>query len=282
MSRKLLMIFISVLFLISIMTSGFIGAYAAEFVTENGTITVYDAPDNGTLIVAAYGENNALLGCKMYNSQSETGTITANYAEDLGKYINNPGVSVKQFLWNMNTLKPFTLTPARETSDEKKVLVAYFSCTNNTEGIAKHILNAVDADEYEIVPEIPYTTADLNYSNSSCRANLEQNDASARPAISGGVSNMEDYDIIFLGYPIWWGQAPKIIYTFLESYDFGGKTIVPFCTSASSGVGSSAANLHSLCSDTVTWTDGRRFASGASSSTVVSWIDGLDLDLTKK
>ena len=174
-----------------------------------------------------------------------------------------------------------TPTPT-STPDSSKVLVAYFSCTNNTEGIAKHILNAVDADEYEIVPEIPYTTADLNYSNSSCRANLEQNDASARPAISGSVPNMEDYDIIFLGYPIWWGQAPKIIYTFLESYNFGGKTIVPFCTSASSGVGSSAANLHSLCSDTVTWTDGRRFASGASSSTVVSWIDGLDLDLTKK
>lgn len=93
---------------------------------------------------------------------------------------------------------------------------------------------------------------------------------------------MEDYDIIFLGYPIWHGQAPKIIYTFLEKYDFGGKTIVPFCTSASSGVGSSATNLHSLCSDTVTWTEGRRFAPGTSKSTVVSWINNLGLDVEAK
>ncbi len=170
-----------------------------------------------------------------------------------------------------------TPTPT-PTPDSSNVLVAYFSCTNNTEGIAKHILNAVDADEYEIVPEVAYTSADLNY-NTDCRANREQNDASARPAISGSVENMEDYDIIFLGYPIWWGQAPKIIYTFLESYDMSGKTIVPFCTSASSGVGSSATNLHSLCSDTVTWTAGRRFASSASSSSVVSWIDGLGLNI---
>lgn len=104
-------------------------------------------------------------------------------------------------------------------------------------------------------------------------------DASARPAISGSISNMEQYDVIFLGYPIWWGQAPKIIYTFLESYDLGGKTIVPFCTSGSSGIGSSASNLHSLASS-ATWLNGQRFSGGASRSTVESWVNGLGLTLT--
>ena len=131
------------------------------------------------------------------------------------------------------------------------MLIAYFSATNNTEGIANHLDAILDADLYEIVPETPYTSADLNY-NTDCRANREQNDASARPAISGSVDNMEQYDVIFLGYPIWRGQAPKIIYTFLESYDLSGKTIVPFCTSGSSGIGSSATNLRTLASS-ATW-----------------------------
>lgn len=155
------------------------------------------------------------------------------------------------------------------------MLIAYFSATNNTESVANHLKAILDADLYEITPERPYTSADLNY-NTDCRANQEQNDASARPAISGSVSNMEQYDVIFLGYPIWWGQAPKIIYTFLESYDLSGKTIVPFCTSGSSGIGSSASNLHSLASNAA-WLNGQRFSGGASRSTVESWVNGLTL-----
>lgn len=158
--------------------------------------------------------------------------------------------------------------------ESRKVLIAYFSATNNTEGVANHLKAILDADLYEIVPETPYTSADLNY-NTDCRANREQNDASARPAIAGSVSNMEQYDVIFLGYPIWWGQAPKIIYTFLESYDLGGKTIVPFCTSGSSGIGSSASNLHNLAGN-ATWLNGQRFGGGASRSTVESWLAGLE------
>ena len=155
-----------------------------------------------------------------------------------------------------------------------KTLVAYFSCTGNTEGVAGDIAAALGADTYEIVPEQPYTEADLNYSNSDCRANQEQNDDSCRPAISGSVENMDDYDTIFIGYPIWWGQAPKIIYTFMESYDFSGKTIVPFCTSASSGVGSSATNLHGSASDTANWLDGTRLSPG---DDMESWLSGLGL-----
>ncbi|MDE7245812.1 MAG: S-layer homology domain-containing protein, partial [Oscillospiraceae bacterium] len=168
-------------------------------------------------------------------------------------------------------------TPNPEPSDSSRILIAYFSATNNTENIANHLNAILDADLYEIVPETPYTSADLNYSDSSTRATREQNDASARPAISGSVDNMADYDVIFLGYPIWWGQAPRIISTFLESYDFAGKTIVPFCTSGSSEIGSSAANLHSLAS-AATWMDGSRFSGSASQSAVESWVDGLGLN----
>ncbi|MDE7158455.1 MAG: leucine-rich repeat protein, partial [Clostridiales bacterium] len=101
-----------------------------------------------------------------------------------------------------------------------KVLVAYFSCTNTTKGVAETIYNQVSGSViYQIMPAVPYTSADLNY-NSDCRANREQNDPTARPAISGSVENIEQYGVIFIGYPIWWGQAPKIIYTFFESYDY--------------------------------------------------------------
>ena len=163
-------------------------------------------------------------------------------------------------------------------SEGSRVLIAYFSATNTTEGIANHLNAILDADLYEITPETPYTSADLNY-NTDCRANREQNDASARPAISGSVNNMEQYDVIFLGYPIWWGQAPKIIYTFVESYNLSGKTIVPFCTSGSSGIGSSATNLHSLASG-ATWLNGQRFGGGTSRSAVETWVNGLGLTLT--
>ena len=175
-------------------------------------------------------------------------------------------------------LMNYSLSQQTTPNEGSKVLIAYFSATNNTEGIANHLDTILDADLYEITPEQPYTSADLNY-NTDCRANREQNDASARPAISGSVSNMEQYDVIFLGYPIWWGQAPKIISTFLESYDLSGKTIVPFCTSGSSGIGSSASNLHSLAGN-ATWLNGQRFSGGASRSTVESWVNGLGLTLT--
>ncbi len=168
--------------------------------------------------------------------------------------------------------------PDPTPSEGGRILIAYFSATNNTEGIANHLDAILEADLYEITPETPYTSADLNY-NTDCRANREQNDASARPAISGGVDNMEQYDVIFLGYPIWWGQAPKIISTFLESYDLSGKTIVPFCTSGSSGIGSSATNLHALAS-AATWMDGQRFSGSASQAAVESWVNGLDLTST--
>lgn len=158
------------------------------------------------------------------------------------------------------------------------ILIAYFSCTGNTKTLAEYAADILLADLYEIQPEVPYTPADLNYNDKSSRSSMEHNDAAARPAISGAVENMEEYDIVLLGYPIWWGQAPRIISTFLEGYDFSGKTIIPFCTSGSSGIGSSATNLHKLCADGVNWLSGARLTSGAGRNDVEEWLDGLGLD----
>ncbi|MCI8631060.1 MAG: hypothetical protein HFG67_02145, partial [Firmicutes bacterium] len=168
-------------------------------------------------------------------------------------------------------------------ADSRKVLIAYFSATNNTESIANHINTVlkndnIDADIYEIVPQVPYTSADLNYNDDSSRVSLEHADPAVRPAISGSVTNMKDYDTIFLGYPIWWGQAPNIVYNFVESYDFTNKTIIPFCTAASSGIGSSAENLSSAASSANWLTSaGIRFRGSALQSEVAIWLKGLDI-----
>ncbi len=158
-----------------------------------------------------------------------------------------------------------------------KILIAYFSATNNTENIANHLDSILDADLYEIVPETPYTSDDLNYNDSNSRSSQEMDDPDARPAITGSVDNMEQYEVIFLGYPIWWGEAPRIVNTFLESYDLNGKTIAPFCTSASSPMGSSATKLQEL-TDGTTWLEGQRFSGNASAADVQSWVDSLNLN----
>ena len=168
----------------------------------------------------------------------------------------------------------------KQDVQDHKVLVAYFSATGTTKGVAEHIANGLNADIYEIVPEDPYTDADLNYNDNNSRTTIEMNDPNARPAISGSVENMEQYDIIFVGYPIWWGEAPRIVSTFMESYDFSGKTIVPFCTSGGSGIGSSASNLERLTSG-ATWLDGRRLNGSDSQDTVMEWVNSLDLNLAE-
>ena len=158
-----------------------------------------------------------------------------------------------------------------------KILVAYFSATNNTEGVAQKLADGLGADLYEITPEQPYTDEDLDYGNSESRSSVEMNDSTARPAISGSVENMEQYDVVFIGYPIWWGEAPRIMSTFIESYDFSGKTLVAFCTSASSGFGSSDSALRTAANG-ATWLDGHRFSASASADDVMEWANGLGIN----
>ena len=158
----------------------------------------------------------------------------------------------------------------RERTSSAKVLVAYFSATGRTRPIAEKVAEITGGDLFEIVPAEPYTAADLNY-NSDCRAGQEQNDPAARPAISAEVNDMAQYDAVLIGYPIWYGQAPKIIHTFLESYDMSGKTIAAFCTS-----GGSAHEDSSIrgCAPDAAWLTGQRFTG---TNDVKNWINGLNL-----
>ena len=170
---------------------------------------------------------------------------------------------------------------SQETSQEEqnvRTLVAYFSATNTTEGVAQHIAEGLNADLYEIVPEDPYTDADLDYNDDNSRSTVEMNDPDVRPEISGSVENMEQYDVVFIGYPIWWGEAPRIVSIFVERYDFSGKTIVPFCTSGGSGIGDSAENLQQL-TDGAEWLDGQRLNGSDSQDAIMEWVNGLGLDL---
>ena len=162
-----------------------------------------------------------------------------------------------------------TSVPARN-----KTLVAYFSVTGSTKGVAEKIVSLTGADKYEIVPKIPYTSSDIDYNNNMSRTSIEQNDTTIRPEIAGNKLDLSAYSRIYLGYPIWWGMAPRIMDTFVESYPFDGITIVPFCTSGSSGIGSSADRLKELAK-TGAWISGHRFAGGASETEIRTWIDSI-------
>ena len=180
--------------------------------------------------------------------------------------------------WNvfdLCLLKRYLVDSQNRTDSD--ILTIYFSCTNTTEKIANYIQLETNSDIYEIIPEVPYTAEDISYTIPDTRANIEQNDPTARPAISGSIPNFEQYDTVFIGYPIWWGQEPRIIDTFMESYDFSGKTVIPFSTSSSSGIGTSETNLHNLGSDKIDWLAGRRFSASAKQSDVADWIKSLNI-----
>ena len=141
---------------------------------------------------------------------------------------------------------------------EKKILVAVFSASGVTKKVGREIARIAGADFYEIVPEEIYTTADLDWMNKKSRSSLEMNDSAASPRIAGSALDMAAYDTVIVGFPIWWGVAPRIIDTFLESYDFSGKKILPFCTSGGSGVGRSDTALHKDVSGDAEWARGRQ------------------------
>ena len=152
-----------------------------------------------------------------------------------------------------------------------KALVLYFSVTGNTKKVSEYIKDDINADLIEIEPKEAYTSEDINYSNDDCRANKEQNDPSARPEIKNDI-DVSEYDVIFLGYPIWWGDAPKIIITFLENTNLDGKTIIPFCTSGGSGIEQSVETLRSV-NPNLNIEDGKRLSS--SKESVTSWLNEL-------
>lgn len=162
------------------------------------------------------------------------------------------------------------------TSTESRTLVVNFSCTGNTKPIAQMAAALLNSDFYEIVPEIPYTAEDLHYQDHNCRANKEQNDDSARPAIAGEKLDISGYDTILISFPIWWGREPRIIDTFMESYDFSGKTLAAFCTSGGSSIGTAESNLKDYAPDAL-WGGAKRFQTGASEEEVANWLSQIGL-----
>ena len=151
-----------------------------------------------------------------------------------------------------------------------KTLVAYFSVSGTTAKVAKKMAEAIGADLFEIKPETPYTGADLNWQNKNSRSSVEMNDRSSRPAIAVKVADMPQYDVVFVGFPVWWYREPSIIDTFMESYDFAGKTVIPFATSGGSGLGDSAANMQKLAKGAKV-VNGKRFSGNASAAELKAW-----------
>ena len=166
------------------------------------------------------------------------------------------------------------------TASDNDTLVIYFSRTGNTEKIAEYLIELIDADSYVIEAAVPYTDDDIKYQDDNCRANKEQNNKSVRPEIANPIASIDSYDTIFLGYPIWWGQEPRIIDTFLESYDFSDKTVISFCTSASSGIATSEKNIKAIV-PIGNQLEGRRFSASATKDDVKAWYDTLPLNEEK-
>lgn len=151
-----------------------------------------------------------------------------------------------------------------------KALVAYFSASGVTAKMAKKLADGIGADLFEIRPEVPYTDADLNWQNQKSRSSVEMKDRSARPSIAEKKDNMADYDVVFVGFPVWWSREPSIIDTFMEQYDFSGKTVVPFATSGMSPIGDSGKNMQKLAKDAKV-AAGKRFANSVSETELAEW-----------
>ncbi len=171
--------------------------------------------------------------------------------------------------------------PAEDISsnaEEGKPLVVYYSATGSTEAVAGYIANATGGDTFAITPAEPYSSADLNWTDSESRVSREHDDPSLRTMelTETTVDGWEDYDTVFIGYPIWWGIAAWPVDNFIDANDFTGKTVIPFCTSSSSGLGESGELLAELAG-TGDWQEGQRFRSSVAEADVVEWVNGLNL-----
>ena len=156
-----------------------------------------------------------------------------------------------------------------------KRLVAYFSASGVTRHAAQMLAEAAEADLFEIRPTVAYTAADLDWTNKKSRSSVEMRDAASRPEVADMVENMERYDTVFVGFPIWWYVAPSIINTFLERYDFSGKTMIPFATSGGSGFGKAVDAMKALCAKTAVWKPGK-LLNRFSRSDLDSWLSHLE------
>lgn len=157
-----------------------------------------------------------------------------------------------------------------------KKLVAYFSASGITESVARNLSQTAGADLYRIQPEVPYTSADLDWMNKKSRSSIEMNDPASRPAIAAEDLDISSYDVVFLGFPVWWYMAPTIINTFLETYDFSGKTVIPFATSGSSGIENCEKKLRQQY-PSINWKPGKLLNGQPGKEALDSWIKGLNV-----
>ena len=203
-------------------------------------------------------------------AESAKETDTSNNPEETQQAVTNEAASNT----NNEIVGDISSEVTESPEENGGTLVVYFSATGTTKGVAEKIAGITGADTYEIKAAQEYTDADLNWNDSSSRSTKEQNDSSARPEIGSDAVSLDGYTTIYIGYPIWWGEEPRIMDTFVESHSFDGITMIPFCTSGSSGIGRSGQNLADNAG-TGTWLDGKRFGAGASEDEIRSWIEGL-------
>ena len=184
------------------------------------------------------------------NNTKPSNVQTKNATEDLQKSVD----AASRFLDRFGVVK----------------LVAYFSAGGVTAKVARKLADGTGADLFEIKPETPYTADDLNWRNSKSHSSIEMEDRSSRPAIAEKLDNMADYDVVFVGFPVWWYREPSIIDTFMEQYDFTGKTVIPFATSGSSGIGDSGRNMQELAKGAVV-VEGKRFSALVTENKLAAW-----------
>ena len=163
---------------------------------------------------------------------------------------------------------PETPAPAPEKG---KVLVAYFSASGNTRAVAEKMAKGLEADLFEIAPVELYTDADLDYKNQQSRSYVEMHDDASRPEMKAKVEDMGKYDVVCIGYPIWWGMAPHIVYNFVESHDLAGKKVIPFCTAGSGGIANSVELLHKVDASGSKWSEGAQLKPGDSQEEITAW-----------
>ena len=226
-------------------------------------------------LTACAGTNSNVTADKQENEAQNTSEENVTAAESEKAPVDNSTASEETAdTAATDTDSANESTSAEDTSDHSDILVAYFSATGTTKGVAERIASVTGGNLYEILAADPYTADDLNYNDSSSRSTSEQNDKNARPEIGSEDISLEGYTTVYLGFPIWWGEEPRILDTFVEKYSFEGITAIPFCTSGSSGIGRSGPNMEALAGSG-TWLQGRRFSESVSEADIQSWIDGL-------
>ena len=239
---------------------------AASLDYSEGILTIRDLESEASLIHASYS-GNMLDSIEITEAANGSQAVTADAGD-------------KFFLWDgtdsMSPLAPAVTVP--DEPEHAKALVVYFSATGNTQRVAGYIAEAAEADIFELEPTDPYTSADLNWNNPSSRVVYEYEHPGERDVelVSTAVPDWESYDTVFIGYPIWWGIAAWPVNGFIEANDFTGKTVIPFCTSSSSGMGESG-KLLAEAAGTGDWQEGMRFRSSATASSVADWVNGLGL-----